>query len=210
MGSEFRSSLWETHRDNPLVLAPFLTFASGLLTVLVGSVVAWAALRPAKIARLRHEEQTKADLQRRITENIARAVEQLGSDKLQVRLAPEISEACLERDFLGSILHPLGQDMPRGISCCWSETPRDGGSIPVKGLLQALVSQGGAPSRSSSPKRGRRAPCAATGSIAFFADAPPVLSEVASLTKRHEIAGLIVRRIVVAMRRRQNHPRRLD
>ena len=50
--------------------------------------MAWAALRQAKIARLRHEEQTKADLQRRITENIARAVERLGSDKLQVRARP--------------------------------------------------------------------------------------------------------------------------
>ena len=39
---------------------------------------------------------------------------------------------------------------------------------------------------------------------------PTVLREVASLAKRHEIARLIVRRIVVAMRRRQNHPRRLE
>ena len=39
---------------------------------------------------------------------------------------------------------------------------------------------------------------------------PAVLREVASLAKRHEIARLIVRRIVVAMRRRQNHPRRLE
>jgi uncharacterized protein YjbI with pentapeptide repeats len=50
------------------------------------TVVAWAALRQAKTARLRHEEQTEADRQRRITESFSKAAEQLGSDKLEVRL----------------------------------------------------------------------------------------------------------------------------
>ena len=43
-------------------------------------------MRQAEIARLRHEEQTKADLQRRITESFTKAIEHLGSDNLQVRL----------------------------------------------------------------------------------------------------------------------------
>jgi hypothetical protein len=51
-----------------------------------GAIVAWAALTQAATARRRHEAQTGADLQRRITENFTKAVEQLGSDKLEVRL----------------------------------------------------------------------------------------------------------------------------
>jgi uncharacterized protein YjbI with pentapeptide repeats len=57
-----------------------------LLTFVGAGIAAWAALTQARIARQRHEEQTKADLQRRITESFTKAVEQLGSDKLQVRL----------------------------------------------------------------------------------------------------------------------------
>jgi len=45
-----------------------------------------AAVQQALTARRRHEQQTKADLQRRITESFSKAVEQLGSDKLEVRL----------------------------------------------------------------------------------------------------------------------------
>jgi uncharacterized protein YjbI with pentapeptide repeats len=45
-----------------------------------------AALQQAATARRRHKEQTDADRQGRITESFAKAVEQLGSDKLEVRL----------------------------------------------------------------------------------------------------------------------------
>src|SRR3712207_2251315 len=45
-----------------------------------------AAVIAAIMAYLRHVEQTKADVQRRITESFTKAVEQLGSDKLQVRI----------------------------------------------------------------------------------------------------------------------------
>lgn len=48
--------------------------------------MAWAALAQARTARRRHEEQTKADLERRLTESFAKAVEQLGSEKLATRL----------------------------------------------------------------------------------------------------------------------------
>jgi len=44
------------------------------------------ASQQAAIAYKRHEQQTDADRQRRITESFARAIEQLGSEKLAVRL----------------------------------------------------------------------------------------------------------------------------
>ena len=49
-------------------------------------VIAWAALRQAGIAARRHDAQTEADRQRRITESFSKAVEQLGSDKIETRL----------------------------------------------------------------------------------------------------------------------------
>ena len=45
-----------------------------------------AALRQAETASKRHEQQTDADRQRRISDSFARAIEQLGSEKLEVRL----------------------------------------------------------------------------------------------------------------------------
>ena len=45
-----------------------------------------AAFELAKTAANRHDEQTTADRERRITESFAKAVEQLGSDKLETRL----------------------------------------------------------------------------------------------------------------------------
>jgi hypothetical protein len=95
---------WHWYGRNREDLAPLLTlFGSlvvGLGTITVGGLVARAALRQARtatqvaeianrqaeIAGRRHEEQTRADQQRRITESFAKAVEQLGSDKLEVRL----------------------------------------------------------------------------------------------------------------------------
>ena len=44
------------------------------------------ALQQAATARRRHVEQTNADRQRRITESFSKAVEQLASDKIEVRL----------------------------------------------------------------------------------------------------------------------------
>jgi Pentapeptide repeats (8 copies) len=80
------TQVWNTYAANREHIVPLLTLVSGLLTIIVGSIVAYAALKQARIARDRHEEQIKADLQRRITEGFTTAVEQLGSDKLQVRL----------------------------------------------------------------------------------------------------------------------------
>lgn len=47
---------------------------------------AQTATRLAEIASRRHREQTKADRDRRITESFSKATEQLGSDKVEVRL----------------------------------------------------------------------------------------------------------------------------
>jgi hypothetical protein len=53
-------------------VAPLLTLAAGVSV--------------AAVALVRHFAQTDADRQRRITESFSKAVEQLGSDKLEVRL----------------------------------------------------------------------------------------------------------------------------
>jgi hypothetical protein len=84
---------WEAYKANREHIIPLLTFVAA-------SIVAWAALRQARtatrqaktaaeqarIAMLRHEEQTKADLQRSITKSFTKAVEQLGREECQVRL----------------------------------------------------------------------------------------------------------------------------
>jgi Pentapeptide repeats (8 copies) len=48
--------------------------------------LAWAAVQQARTARRRHQEQTAADRQRRITESFSKAVEQLASEKIEARL----------------------------------------------------------------------------------------------------------------------------
>ena len=57
---------------NSAALAPLLTLVAGISV--------------AAVALIRHFAQTDADRQRRITESFSKAVEQLGSDKLEVRL----------------------------------------------------------------------------------------------------------------------------
>ena len=67
---------WSCLRED---IAPIATFVGA-------AIVALAALAQARTARRRHQEQTAADRERRITESFAKAVEQLGSDKLETRL----------------------------------------------------------------------------------------------------------------------------
>jgi uncharacterized protein YjbI with pentapeptide repeats len=62
----------------------FLVFSGA--TAAGAALLGWAALRQAATASERHQEQTNADRQRRITESFSKAIEQLGSDKLEVRL----------------------------------------------------------------------------------------------------------------------------
>jgi uncharacterized protein YjbI with pentapeptide repeats len=76
---QWLAGAWNWYHLNRDDITPLGAFAGA-------AVVAWAALRQAKTARLRHEEQTEADRQRRITESFSKAAEQLGNDKLEVRL----------------------------------------------------------------------------------------------------------------------------
>ena len=94
------SNAWAWYSENRENLTPIGAF-------LGGGTVAWAALRQARnstrqaviateqakiaaqqadTASRRHEEQTGADRQRRITESFGKAVEQLAGDKIEARL----------------------------------------------------------------------------------------------------------------------------
>ena len=70
---------WLWWQANHNAISPIATFVGA-------AVVAWAALWQAKTASLRHETQTDSDRQRRIIESFSKAAEQIGSDKLPVRL----------------------------------------------------------------------------------------------------------------------------
>lgn len=91
------TALWAFYYTNKEIISPLLVPTATLVgtgaTLGVGIALARAALKQARtstilaeVALRRHEEQTNADRQRRITESFAKAVEQLGSDKLQTRL----------------------------------------------------------------------------------------------------------------------------
>jgi hypothetical protein len=69
------AGLWATYHANREDIAPLATF-----------VTAIGVITAAVIALMRHFAQTDADRQRRINESFAKAVEQLGSDKLEVRV----------------------------------------------------------------------------------------------------------------------------
>jgi hypothetical protein len=81
-----RWSAWEKYKANSAHITPLLALVAPFLTLIAAGAVAWATLRQVDIAQERNQDQSNADLQRRITETITKAVEQLGSDKLQVRL----------------------------------------------------------------------------------------------------------------------------
>ena len=75
------------HKDEKgVVTYPNAAIINPILAGLGAILLIYAAIRQAQTASDRHEAQTKADLQRRITESFSKAVEQLGSDKLEVRL----------------------------------------------------------------------------------------------------------------------------
>ena len=73
------SWIWGKYHANREDLTPIATLVGG-------GIAAWVALRQVRIAADRHAAQTEADRQRRITESFSKAIEQLGSDKLEVRL----------------------------------------------------------------------------------------------------------------------------
>ena len=86
--------------DQPPVILAYIQAIAPLIAVIGGGFLAWAAVRQARIAnllaqiaaqqaetaRLRHEEQTRTDYQRRITENLNAATDRLGAEKPEVRL----------------------------------------------------------------------------------------------------------------------------
>jgi uncharacterized protein YjbI with pentapeptide repeats len=74
-----------THPHAELV-NPIGTFVGAVGAFVTAATLAWAAVRNARTASARHEEQTRTDQQRRITENFSKAIEQLGSDKLEIRV----------------------------------------------------------------------------------------------------------------------------
>ncbi len=73
------SDAWAWYVANTSTVNPVVGFIGG------GALV-WAAVRQARTATNRHYEQTRADQQRRLTESFSKAVEQLSSDKIEVRL----------------------------------------------------------------------------------------------------------------------------
>jgi len=73
----------------PQLQATSFSVGMGIVTLLLlifSGVTAAVAALAAWFALIRHFAQTNADRQRRITESFAKAVEQLGSDKREVRL----------------------------------------------------------------------------------------------------------------------------
>jgi uncharacterized protein YjbI with pentapeptide repeats len=73
--------------------SPHYRAISPLVTLLAGLAVAWVAL-------LRHFAQTQADRQRHITESYSKAIEQLGSGQIEVRLGGIYSLERISRESL--------------------------------------------------------------------------------------------------------------
>jgi hypothetical protein len=63
---------WKSYKEQREAFAPLFTLAAGLAV--------------AGVTLMRHFAQTEADRQRRITESFSKAIEQLGSDKLEIRV----------------------------------------------------------------------------------------------------------------------------
>jgi uncharacterized protein YjbI with pentapeptide repeats len=86
-------AVWNWYSANAKLINPLGTFFGAIGAFATAATLAWAAIRQARtaarqaeIASQRHEAQTEADRERRITENFTKAVEQLGSDKLESRI----------------------------------------------------------------------------------------------------------------------------
>jgi uncharacterized protein YjbI with pentapeptide repeats len=71
--------VWAKYSADRENITPIATFVGA-------AIAAYAVLRQAAIASRRHYAQTEADRQRRIVESFSKAVEQLGGDKLEVRV----------------------------------------------------------------------------------------------------------------------------
>jgi hypothetical protein len=77
---------WQWYLTNATIVSPLGTFVAAAGAFATAATLAWAGVRNARTAALRHEEQTRADRQRRITESFSKATEQLASEKIEGRL----------------------------------------------------------------------------------------------------------------------------
>lgn len=84
---------WHWYLANAAAINPIGAFVGAVGAFATAATLAWAAVqnartaaRNADTAALRHEEQTKADRQRRLTESFSKAIEQLASEKIEARL----------------------------------------------------------------------------------------------------------------------------
>lgn len=82
----FLSGNSEVIRDIALTLAAIIGFPLVFWRTLATHRQSKAALQQADTASERHRQQTDADRQQRITETFARAIDQLGSEKVEVRV----------------------------------------------------------------------------------------------------------------------------
>ena len=85
------SSAWHWYAfaetgTNGVTAYPHAGLANPVVAGIGAALLIGAALQQAATAQRRHKEQTDADRQRRITESFSKATEQLGSDKIEVRL----------------------------------------------------------------------------------------------------------------------------
>jgi hypothetical protein len=71
---------------NGAITYPHAALVNPVAAGIGAALLILAALSQARIAARRHYAQTEADRQRRIVESFTKAVEQLGSDKLEVRV----------------------------------------------------------------------------------------------------------------------------
>jgi hypothetical protein len=79
--------VWAAYHSNREDIAPLATFVTA-----IGVIIA------AAIALMRHMAQTEADRQRRIVESFSKSVEQLGSDKLELRIGAIFALERLSRE----------------------------------------------------------------------------------------------------------------
>jgi hypothetical protein len=77
---------WHWYSANATVINPIATFVGAVGAFITAMTLAWAGVQNARTAARRHEEQTKADRERRITESFGKATEQLASGKIEARL----------------------------------------------------------------------------------------------------------------------------
>jgi uncharacterized protein YjbI with pentapeptide repeats len=71
--------LWHAYAENKEAIGPLLTPVAALIAALI-------AFGQFAVARQRHEAQTKADFQRRITDTYSKAIEHLSNDQIVIRL----------------------------------------------------------------------------------------------------------------------------